>query len=125
MSLLWALANLIMPASHDTPSVGAHMVDDSMNTHNTPCDTISHVTSLRDTSVSPHVSKLFTMMLACYAAQPFYTAIPSCINDTFDMAFHTAYHQPVSYAAAMRSSQVTQWMAAMDEEKQAFFDNGA
>ena len=62
-------------------------------------------------------------MLACYAAQPSCTAIPSCINDTFDMAFHTAFHQPVSFAAAMRSPQVTQWMAAMDEEKQAFFDN--
>ena len=51
-------------ASHDTPSVGAHMVDDSMNTHYTPCDTISQVTPLRDISVSPHVTKLFTMMPA-------------------------------------------------------------
>ena len=34
------------------------------------------------------------------------------MNDTFELVFHTAFHQPVSYATAMRSAQ--------DEEKKLF-----
>ena len=67
---------------------------------------------------------LISMMLTCYISNASYTHIPPCVNDTFDMAFYTALHPPVSYASAMRSPQAAEWTAAMNEEKQAFFDNG-
>ena len=45
-------------------------------------------------------------------------------SEAFKSTLHAACHQPVSYAAAMRSPQVAQWIAAMEEEKAAFFNNG-
>ena len=78
------------------------------------------------TGVRSHTSAgaLISMMLNCYISHASYTHTPTCVNDAFELALHTAFHKPVSYAAAMRSAQATLWTAAMDDEKKAFFDNG-
>ena len=45
-------------------------------------------------------------------------------QDPFESCFFSAPQEPVSYAAAMRASDTQQWLAAMNEEKEAFFANG-
>ena len=65
------------------------------------------------------------LMLTCYISHASNASIPTDASEAFESTLHTACHQPVSYAAAMRSPQAAQWIAAMEEEKAAFFNNGS
>ena len=70
-------------------------------------------------------SDLVSLMLTCYISHASNMSIPTDASEAFESTLHTACHQPVSYAAAMRSPQAAQWIAAMEEEKAAFFNNGS
>ena len=67
--------------------------------------------------------RLLTLMLTCCAAHAANPLLPAGDSNRFESAFVLAFQEPVSYAAAMRATDAQQWIAAMNEKKEAFYSN--
>ena len=76
------------------------------------------------TAQVPLCPRLLTLMLTCYAAHAAAPCLSEGDGDHFESVFFSAFQEPVSYASAMRSPDAEQWIAAINEEKEAFFANG-
>ena len=63
-------------------------------------------------------------MRTCCAAHAATPELFAGYSNHFESSFFSAFQEPVSYAAAMRAPDAQQWIAAMKEEKEAFFSNG-
>jgi hypothetical protein len=90
-------------------------------------DTESVMATLTRSPKGPTVGSILLLMATCYAA---YTSPMPVLHrpeadDHFDQCFYSAFQEPVSYAEAMRRADAAKWIAAMEEEKSAFFTNSS